>query len=279
MKIQSNSNGLVLLEHPLSPYAQKIRILLREKKIPFVTRLPNYSDRVSQDAPLKQLSPRHELPVLLHGKHVLYDSTIIIEYLEDSFPEPAMLPKTPLARARSRMIEEICDTHYEAINWGLTEVDHFKRGGPKLAPTLRASGRHDLMMMFQWLERELGNQEWLEGAYFGWADLAALPEVTSSILYGVSPPPDSTLHAWIKRARGRPSVSLTLDEAAASLSVFDGAEERLNRGFKRQYRDHRLEWMIRAGGLQVVVDGIAKANIRFNEPDRFAEHRLPEKPV
>jgi glutathione S-transferase/RNA polymerase-associated protein len=34
--------------------------------------------------------------------------------------------------------------------------------------------------------------------------------------------------------------------------------------FKREYRDHRLEWMIRSGGLDVVIDGIEKNNIRFS---------------
>jgi glutathione S-transferase/RNA polymerase-associated protein len=33
--------------------------------------------------------------------------------------------------------------------------------------------------------------------------------------------------------------------------------------FVREYRDHRLEWMIRSGGAQVVLDGIARKNIRF----------------
>ena len=35
--------------------------------------------------------------------------------------------------------------------------------------------------------------------------------------------------------------------------------------FKRQYRDHRLEWMIRSGGIEVVLKGLEKGNIRFNE--------------
>jgi glutathione S-transferase/RNA polymerase-associated protein len=36
--------------------------------------------------------------------------------------------------------------------------------------------------------------------------------------------------------------------------------------FKREYRDHRLEWMIKSGGLEVVLEGLAKDNIRFS-PD------------
>ena len=35
-------------------------------------------------------------------------------------------------------------------------------------------------------------------------------------------------------------------------------------GFKREYRDHRLEWMLRAGGLDIVAAGLAADNIRFN---------------
>ncbi len=38
--------------------------------------------------------------------------------------------------------------------------------------------------------------------------------------------------------------------------------------FKRQYRDHRLEWMIRSGGLDVVNRGVEKSNIRFNDEPR-----------
>jgi glutathione S-transferase/RNA polymerase-associated protein len=35
--------------------------------------------------------------------------------------------------------------------------------------------------------------------------------------------------------------------------------------FKRQYRDHRLEWMIRSGGVEVVIEGMRKGTIRFSE--------------
>ena len=46
--------------------------------------------------------------------------------------------------------------------------------------------------------------------------------------------------------------------------------------FKRQYRDHRLEWVIRSGGLQVVLDGIAADNIRFTATDQFLTHDIFE---
>jgi hypothetical protein len=45
------------------------------------------------------------------------------------------------------------------------------------------------------------------------------------------------------------------------------AAERLASGaIRREYRDHRLEWMMKSGGVQVVLDGLAKDNIRFTWP-------------
>jgi glutathione S-transferase/RNA polymerase-associated protein len=43
--------------------------------------------------------------------------------------------------------------------------------------------------------------------------------------------------------------------------VADAVKERL---FKREYRDHRLEWMIRSGGLDVVIEGLKTETIRFS---------------
>lgn len=47
----------------------------------------------------------------------------------------------------------------------------------------------------------------------------------------------------------------------------DAVREAMEQGsFKREYRDHRLEWMIKSGGITVVQAGLEKGNIRFIEP-------------
>jgi glutathione S-transferase/RNA polymerase-associated protein len=53
--------------------------------------------------------------------------------------------------------------------------------------------------------------------------------------------------------------------AVAATSLGSVAERIASGRFKREYRDHRLEWVIRSGGLEVVLDGLAKDNIRFVE--------------
>jgi glutathione S-transferase len=105
-----------LLAHPVSSYVQKVKIALREKGIEFTTEVPSDISSTN-DGPLHESNLRVEVPVLLHGDITIFDSTIILEYLEDVWPEPALLPKAPGERATARMIEDVCDTSYEAVNW------------------------------------------------------------------------------------------------------------------------------------------------------------------
>jgi glutathione S-transferase len=266
--------AIMLHEHPLSPYAQKIRILLREKGLAFDYLTPDAIGSGGDNPSLAQLNPRFEVPSLHHEGVTLYDSTIILEYLEERFPEPAMMPKAPAERARMRTIEEVCDTHWEAINWGLGEIRFFKRGGEALGPTLRAAAEAQVGHMHAWLEGLLGDRPWLTGETFGWGDLSALPYVTMSSMFGVEPPAGSKLAAWLTRGRARPSVAQTVQEALATIPAMEQISQWLETGaFKRQFRDHRLEWMIRSGGLQVVIDGLTKDDIRFTDTARFAEHK------
>lgn len=264
-------SDIVLYEHPLSPYAQKVRILLREKGLPFDFRTPDALGSGADNPSLALLNPRFEVPSLVHDGETIFDSTIILEYLEECFPTPPMMPPTPKARARMRMIEEVCDTHYEAINWGLGEVRFFGRGGDVLGPKLRSAAEQQVGYMHRWLENLLGTNEWLTGASFGWGDLCALPYVSMSGMFGIAPPSGTQLEAWLARAMRRSSVALTVSEAAATLPSMEGLSQFLASGaFKRQFRDHRLEWMIRSGGLQVVLDGLASDDIRFTDLAAFA---------
>ena len=105
-----------LLEHPVSSYAQKVKIALREKNVDFTLELPP-DISASGPGPLHDANPRVEVPVLLHNSNTIFDSTVILEYIEDVWPNPPLLPRDPGARAKARIIEDVCDTQYEAVNW------------------------------------------------------------------------------------------------------------------------------------------------------------------
>ena len=76
---------ILLNEHPLSPYAQKIRILLREKGLAFEYQTPDAIGSGGDNPTLAQLNPRFEVPSLTHDGITIFDSTIILEYLEERF--------------------------------------------------------------------------------------------------------------------------------------------------------------------------------------------------
>ena len=89
---------IVVYEHPLSPYAQKVKIALREKQVEFELRIPDLFS--GSDTAFQAANPRQEVPALVDGDVAVFDSTIILEYIEDRWPQPPLLPSDAAARAR-----------------------------------------------------------------------------------------------------------------------------------------------------------------------------------
>jgi len=254
---------IVVYEHPLSPYAQKVKIALAEKEIPFECRLPDFLS--GQDPDFAAANPRLEVPALVDGDIRVFDSTVILEYIEDRWPAPPLLPSSPAERARVRMIEEVCDTYYEAIVWAALEIRVFRRATGDQAERLLARGTRQIAGANGWLERQLGDRAWFNGATFGWGDVAVVPFVHGAASTGTPPEAGSRLATWLERARPRPSVAAAFEAAAQSVQGFEMVPQLIESGvFKREYRDHRLEWMLRSGAVDVVLEGMRRGNIRFS---------------
>ncbi|MGA1676879.1 MAG: glutathione S-transferase family protein [Pseudomonadales bacterium] len=263
---------VIVYDHPLSPYGQKVKIALMEKGVAFEAPLPGNIGSGSTGGEFARVSPRGEVPALVDGDTAVFDSTIILEYIEDRWPAPALLPASPAERARVRMLEDALDTHFEAITWGMSEIRHFRRATGVLADTLLARAGEQIAGWYAWLDAELGDRAWFNGAQFGWGDLSVAPFVNGAVGFGHAPVPESALGAWLARVNARPSVAACARAAAAvafdSPAVsLDAVRAAMEQGlFKREYRDHRLEWMVKSGGFEVVREGLEKNNIRFIEP-------------
>ena len=259
--------ALKLFEHPLSPYARKLKLVVYEKGIPIQRIFVNPNAR-SDDASYQEFvlaSPRLEVPVLVDGDVRIFDSTIALDYVEESWPRPAMMPDTPADRARIRMLEEMCDTQLEAINWGLMELHFFKRAGAEQTAEMSARAGEQLRRIWRRLERELDGREFMNGARFGRGDAAVYPHLAASEMFG-QPLGDRfpRLSAWLARCRERASVQQEGRELAECLKTeLAGGPASGRMPIVRQYRDHRLEWMMKSGGTNIVLDGLAKGTIRF----------------
>src|SRR5258708_20788932 len=107
---------MLLYEHPLSSYAQKVKIALREKGLDFKVETPPALGSGKAEGAFAAASPRNEVPALIDGDVRIFDSTIILEYLEDKFPSPPLLPREPAARPNAPMTQDPSAPPYKPIN-------------------------------------------------------------------------------------------------------------------------------------------------------------------
>jgi glutathione S-transferase len=260
---------LKLYEHPLSAYAMKVKIALNEKGLEYETAIPDGMATGKAGGGFVEANPRAEVPTLVDGDFSVFDSTVMLEYIDEKWPAPALLPKAPAERARVRMIEDVMDTQYEPNNWGTFEVLRYRRATGELADRLVAFGKKNIQDLQTWLDRELGNRPWFNGDAFGWGDLSVIPYLNRSAGYGYLPPKGSKLAAWFERVNQRDSVARVKAQLDAMLAKMPDLGELLKNGqVVRQYRDHRLEWMIAGGGISVVQEGLQKGTIRFSRHPR-----------
>jgi len=256
---------LTLYEHPLSAYAMKVKMALLEKGLEFKAILPEGMANGTAGGAFVEASPRAEIPALVDGDVKVFDSTIILEYLEDKWPDPPLLPHGAAQRARVRMIEDVMDSLYEPNNWGVMEVTRFKRASGALADELVGYAKSNIDRLQHWLDGQLAGKPWFNGDSFGWGDIACAPYINRSAANGYTPPAGSQLAAWFARVNQRASVAKVIAQMHEVLASLPDFPTLLAQGkIKRQYRDHRLEWMIAAGGLAVVQEGIEKGTVRFS---------------
>lgn len=250
----------ILYDVALSPYAQKVKLALLEKGVPFEVREVDVS---APDAEFLRVSPRAEVPALVDGETAVFDSTIILEYVEDRWPEPPLLPAAPAERARVRMIEDVCDTSYDPVNWGVMEVTVFRRAEGELAARLLARAKEQVAGLNAWLEAQLGDRPWFNGERCGWGDVCVYPFVSSALAQGNGPRAGSRLATWLAAMAERPSAKRVGADVQRMLS--GPVMERLAAiAQRREYRDHRVDWMLRSGGRDIVFAGIEQQTIRFS---------------
>lgn len=149
------------------------------------------------------------------------------------------------------------------------EVKAAERASGELAEKILSDARKQVSEIQSWLNTYLGDNDYFNGSTFGYADIAVVPYVNRSFVYGMMPPEDDPISKWRARVIERPSVKQTFEEmleATKKMSAVFKDTFKAGTGRRREYRDHRLEFMIRAGGIEVVQKGLEEDTIRFSWP-------------
>jgi glutathione S-transferase len=89
----------------VSPYAMWAYVALKEKRLPFALKTVDLAAKQHREAGYEHLTLTGKVPALVHGDFALAESSAIIEYLEDVFPSPPVLPADAKQRARARQLQ------------------------------------------------------------------------------------------------------------------------------------------------------------------------------
>ncbi|MCR9186375.1 MAG: glutathione S-transferase N-terminal domain-containing protein [Halieaceae bacterium] len=98
--VAAKRSSMTFFSDSASQYSHRVRIVLAEKG---VTVDMIESDSAHPPAELADLNPYNSLPTLVDRDLVLYESKVMMEYLDERFPHPPLLPVYPVARAESRL--------------------------------------------------------------------------------------------------------------------------------------------------------------------------------
>jgi glutathione S-transferase len=118
---------LELYTHPLSPCAQKVRMVLAEKNLDWQRRHISLADKENLEPWYLKLNPLGVVPTLVDGGRPVIESSIICEYLEDAYPEIRLCPEGLHERADMRFWMKHVDNKLHpscgAIQWPLIMRD------------------------------------------------------------------------------------------------------------------------------------------------------------
>ena len=149
----------------LSPYVRKVLVCLDIKGIAYEIDpiVPFYGNDE-----FARLSPVRRIPVLIDDSATLADSSVICEYLEERYPEPALFPQGPRLRARARWLEEFADTRMgEVFIWHLFNqlvIRRFVWGETPDEQVLKKAREEEIPQVLDYLEGELPSDGFLFGA-------------------------------------------------------------------------------------------------------------------
>lgn len=228
---------LELYHNDMSACAQKVRVTLAEKQLQWESYHLDLRAGDQQTPEYLKLNPRGVVPTLVDNGRVVRESTVIMEYLDDEYPEPRLRPADPYRRAQMRLwTKQLDEGHHDiataTLSMGIAFRHQYLQRGEKACEALiaripdpiRRERRRDVICnglearefrtaLTMWenllsdMNRVLANSPWLAGDEYSLADAAYTPYLTRldhlNLLEWIADRPK--VAAWYERIRARPS--------------------------------------------------------------------------
>ena len=189
------------------PYAQRSRMVLIEKGVEFSLTEINLNKKPEG---WEKISPYGKVPLLRHDGATIYESAIINEYLDETFPDPPLMPADPVGRAQVRIWMDYCTNRY------LPAVAQLRANHAD--PAKLQQSLEKLKELFLFMEHE-GLRKLSSGPYW----MGELPTLVDfqfmaflvrfpcyeEVLGAEIPAECTRLRAWLTAMHERPSVQAT----------------------------------------------------------------------
>ncbi|HUE30069.1 MAG TPA: glutathione S-transferase family protein, partial [Verrucomicrobiae bacterium] len=194
-----------------SPFSWRVQLVLEEKGLAYEPVLLSFEKGEHKSPAHLARSPHGKVPALEDDGVSLYESSAIVEYLEERYPRTPLLPPDPAARARVRIEELECLLYFAERFLGLARQVFFmppEKRDPAAVEAARAEVRRQLGELEARAAR--GRGEYLVGG-LSRADLTWLPFVEIAARAGADLDRGATpwLVDWRARMRTRPSYPLS----------------------------------------------------------------------
>lgn len=196
-----------------SPYAWKVWLTLEHKALPFALKLLSFDRGETQTPEYLALSPRGKVPALVDGELVLTESTAIVEYLEERYPERPLLPRDLAARAHVRRIGLEADAYFAPAVRGCRGVV-FERAGA--TPEAIAAAREGVVRELERFAAHLGERPYFGGEALTLADFTLYPHLRLLLRFderapelGIAAALPAGLRAWAGRIDALPYTERT----------------------------------------------------------------------
>ena len=202
----------------LSSNAAKVRIALAEKGLAYaVHEVPWTRARLWHDKPdaFLAVSPRSQVPVLIDDGFAVHDSTVIVEYLEERYPDPPLFPAAVLEKTKARLWEDEADYQQQHIATLISEVFLAAPGTPR--STVAAAAIEHLTGFFDRFAEALADQPYVCGE-FSAADVSVFMIASFGHTLGLTLRPPA-VEAWYARMLARPSVKAEFEAIMAAAAV------------------------------------------------------------
>lgn len=193
---------LVLRGFSASNYYNKVKLALMEKKIPFQEELYWLGQAAEGGSLLGKV------PFLKTPEGILSESEVILEYLEDKYPEIPLLPKDPFAAAKVREISTYINLHLELVARKLYPQAFF---GGKISDSAKAAVEVELKKSIEGFKKLAVFGPFIAGDQFTLADCSAivhlpLVSMATKIVYGVDFLEGTPAREYVKRMNAMPSM-------------------------------------------------------------------------